>query len=282
MVFSYKGTTVRSSSAFSSYKGTAVRGFSGIFPYKVTAVRGSSILIRQDVVHSTQQINTNIQAVAVRVTLSFVFTVCSVYIPPNSNIDGNTFDNFLEQISGPVLLLGDFNAHNPLWGSKITNPKGKLLENIITKNDFCLLNDGSDTYMHPGTGTYTAIDLSLTTPDILHEFSWEVHDDLCGSDHFPIIIKITTDNENNTYQRWKLKKADWSTFRTLCSLKIKENIMDYEKPINEFTKIIIDIATKTIPQTSTNQKRRKAWYDDECKNVIKQRKKSKNYSDVDH
>lgn len=55
--------------------------------------------------------------------------------------------------------------------------KGKILENNIY-----IFNDGSATYLHPGSGTYSALDLSLSDPDIHNEFEWLAHDDLCGSD----------------------------------------------------------------------------------------------------
>ena len=54
----------------------------------------------------------------------------------------------------------------------------------------CLLNDGSCTYLHPATGTFTAIDLSLCSPDILVEIDFMVESDSYGSDHFPIVLKI--------------------------------------------------------------------------------------------
>ena len=87
------------------------------------------------------------------------------------------------------MILGDFNAHNPLWGSDNLTPKGMVLETFISQNDLCLYNDGSYTFLHSGNGTYSAIDLSIACPTLFDRFTWEVHDDCCGSDHFPIILK---------------------------------------------------------------------------------------------
>jgi hypothetical protein len=52
--------------------------------------------------------------------------------------------------------MGDFNAHNPLWGSdKITDKgKKKKLEDAISHHNLCILNDSSKTYLHPGNGSY--------------------------------------------------------------------------------------------------------------------------------
>ena len=117
-------------------------------------------------------LNTNLQAVAVKVTLSFVFTICSLYCPPNNYIDSNDLEHLLSQIHGPVMMLGDFNSHNPLWGSDHITPKGRVVENFISQNDLCLFNDGSYTFLHSGNGSYSAIDLSFASPTLFDRFSW--------------------------------------------------------------------------------------------------------------
>ncbi|NRA90804.1 MAG: endonuclease/exonuclease/phosphatase family protein, partial [Simkaniaceae bacterium] len=127
------------------------------------AAGGSSLLLRENVIHSPIRINTNLQTVAVRITLSFVFTICSIYIPTNYNLEKAEIENLLQQLPEPVIVLGDFNAHNPLWGSVNINSRGKLMETVFSNSDLCLLNDGSDTYLHPGTGSYTANDLTLVS-----------------------------------------------------------------------------------------------------------------------
>jgi uncharacterized protein YjbI with pentapeptide repeats len=45
-------------------------------------------------------------------------------------------------------------------------------------------------YLHPGNVSYSAIELTVTDPSLLLEFSWKVHGDLCRSDQFPITLKI--------------------------------------------------------------------------------------------
>ena len=46
------------------------------------------------------------------------------------------------------------------------------------------------TYLHPPTGNYSVIDLSLCHPSIYLDFDWSVCDDLHGSDHFPNLMKL--------------------------------------------------------------------------------------------
>ena len=254
--------------------------FKGYTPYHridtshERASGGSSIFIRNDIIHSPVHLDTNLQAVAVKLTLSFVFTICSIYAPPNKNIDISDLEHLLTQIQGPVMILGDFNSHNPLWGSEHLTPKGRLIENFISKNDLCLYNDGSYTFLHSGNGTYSAIDLSFASPSLFDRFSWEVHDDCCGSDHFPVILQAIEDDNHTKPQRWKFKQADWPTFKSLCSLQLNNRTFESEDPIPDFSNTLLDIAEKTIPKSSISSKPRKPWFDDECKQVIKERKKS--------
>ena len=235
---------------------------------------GSSVLIRNDVIHSPVKLSTNLQAVAVKITLSFVFTLCSIYTPPNTRIDIKDFEHVLSQIKGPIMILGDFNAHNPLWGSDHQTPKGKVMETFISQNDLCLYNDGSYTFLHSGNGSYSAIDLSFASPSLFDRFSWEVHDDCCGSDHFPIILTATEDDANVKHQRWKFKQADWNSFKDLCSSRLNKHTFTSEDPIPDFSNILLHIAENTIPKSSVSSKPRKPWFDDDCKQAIKDRKRA--------
>ena len=54
----------------------------------------------------------------------------------------------MQQLPSPYILLGDFNGHNILWGGQNNDSRGELIviENFITKNDICIMNDKSYTY----------------------------------------------------------------------------------------------------------------------------------------
>ena len=58
-------------------------------------------------------LNTNLQAHAVNVTLHRNFTICNLYLPPNKHVSYQELHDLISQLP-PFLLLGDFNAHNPL------------------------------------------------------------------------------------------------------------------------------------------------------------------------
>ncbi|VDI42551.1 Hypothetical predicted protein [Mytilus galloprovincialis] len=87
------------------------------------AAGGSSIFVKDNVIHSTVQLNTDRQAVAILLSFDKTNTLCSIYIPPNSIIDKAQLENLTDQLPSPFIHMGDFKAHNPLWGSKSHNAK---------------------------------------------------------------------------------------------------------------------------------------------------------------
>ena len=170
-----------------------VKGFNAYHKIGGTGERaagGSSILVKKSIPQKQITLNTNIQAIAVILALHKTITLCSVYLPPNHSISKRDLNNLTAQLPSPFLLLGDFNAHSNLWGNTHTDRQGQIVEDFLSENNLCLLNDKSHTYLHPGHGTYSSIDLTISSPSIVLDLAWEVGDDVCGSDHFPILILI--------------------------------------------------------------------------------------------
>ena len=57
--------------------------------------------------------------------------------------------------------MGDFNAHNLVMWSNMQNNKGKTIEDLLNQEGLCIFNDGLDTYIHPGIGSNSTIDLTF-------------------------------------------------------------------------------------------------------------------------
>ena len=238
---------------------------------------GSSIFVKSSCPQRNIQLTTELQATAVSVTLDKEITICSIYIPPSFSLKTEHLDSLLKQLPPPYLLLGDFNGHNILWGNKENNSRGEHIENFITNNDICLMNDKSYTYMHHPTGSFSSIDLSLCHPSLFLDFSWSVCKDQHHSDHFPIVIQSNTSTVEDHNPKWKLNKANWEVFQSLCTETITlESFKDSLDPLSDFTSSLIDISSKCIPKTSTNPTKSNPWYNDECKEAIKTRKQALN------
>ena len=92
-------------------------------------------------------------------------------------------------------------------------------------------------------------------PTLLLDYDWNVHDDLCGSDHFPIFLNNIGSDIDEPISRWKLKKANWAQFQTLCATRILEDTV--RKADDPIESILINIAEETVPKTSTKSKKAK-------------------------
>ena len=141
------------------------------------------------------------------------------------------------------------------------------MEDFILKQNISLMNSGSYTYLHPGTGTTSAIDLSLCHPSLYLDVSWSVHQDLCGSDHYPVIIRSKVPQDRDALGSWKLHKADWNAFTDACRQEITSNSMSsVTDPILSFSEKLIAIASHTIPKSKPGKRTvNTVWFNSECK-----------------
>ena len=150
------------------------------------ATRGVALLINKSYMFNEVHLNTPLQAVAARMTLNRVITFCSIYLPPSDHVAKTDLINLIEQLPSPFVLLGDFNSHSPVCGNESYNSRGQMLEDLFSEMDLCILNDGSSTYIHPATNSTSTLALSICGPSLVVDYEWNIHEDLCGSDHFPV------------------------------------------------------------------------------------------------
>ena len=156
-------TYLKDSHTFSvKYHSCYLKHFSG----NDKASGGVAVIVNNCVPHHSVNLDTTLQAVAVSISLNMTITLCSVYLPPSSPIDIRKVENLINQLQKPFILMGDFNSHHALWGCMNTNEKGRIIEDFITEHDLVLLNDKSSTYLHPATGSYSSLDLTLCSPGI--------------------------------------------------------------------------------------------------------------------
>ncbi|KAG8198622.1 hypothetical protein JTE90_026519 [Oedothorax gibbosus] len=110
---------------------------------------GLALLLKKDLikykeVKTEQRGSTEIQAVEVFLPRQ-TFTLINVYHPDNSDINIETLGNIPLDPSDFVIMLGDFNAKSPTWGSHVLDEKGKQMEDLLTDLNLLTLNDGQST-----------------------------------------------------------------------------------------------------------------------------------------
>lgn len=239
---------------------------------------GVSIFIKTSVPQNTITLQTPLKAVAARITLKKTITLCNIYISPSDHFTYYDLENLIHQLPVPYIIFGDFNAHNTIWGGNCTDPRGRILEDFIIKNDVCLMNAGQYTYIHPGYGTQTAIDLTMCHSSLYLDYNWDTYKDTCGSDHLPIILTSCDSRPQEKITQWQLHKANWELFKLLCEIELsKINWETHCDPMELFTSTLEAIAEQTIPKSSTSiSSYSKPWFDEECRQSIRHRNKAYN------
>ena len=107
--------------------------------------------------------------------------------------------------------------------------RGVVIERFTDRNNLCILNDGSPTYLKPqaqhSQNPISAIDLSICTPGLALRCTWEVLSDTHGSDHYPVLISVPPSSgdtdQGSDPSHWVFSKADWEQFAELCMDKIR-------------------------------------------------------------
>ena len=238
---------------------------------------GVGVLVRDGLSQYTVPLNTSFQAVAVSVKFHKRVTVCSIYLPPNEpQFELDRLEDLIRQLPEPFVVLGDFNAHNSLWGSEKTCRKGKVLERFIARNNICLLDSKEPTHVSRAHGTFSHVDLSFCSSSLMNDFHWGVNDDLMDSDHFPIMLQIKDKFVAGSRERWVLQKADWAAFHQIDWDRDDWGALDSMESRADFvTSSIVKAAEKTIPRSSGNGSGKCAvWFNEECKAAKKERSRA--------
>ncbi|GBM83131.1 hypothetical protein AVEN_271651-1 [Araneus ventricosus] len=64
-------------------------------------------------------LSTNLQAVAIRIQMNSLVTVCSLYLPPNERVSRTDLNNLISQLPSPFIILGDLTTIVPFGAALI-------------------------------------------------------------------------------------------------------------------------------------------------------------------
>lgn len=77
--------------------------------------------------------------------------------------------------------------------------------------------------------------------------------------------------------RWKFEKADWKKYNKTCELELMSysTADDIDKCAEKLSLILFKAAEESIPKVEGNRRKKAAsWWNDECRNSIKNRNKA--------
>ena len=236
---------------------------------------GVAIFIRKEVSAFKINLNTTLQAVAVSMKLNKRITVCSIYLPPGENIQRQELEQLINQLPRPFLLLGDFNARSRLWYDSEYSSRGKMVEKLIEEGDYFFLDKNENTHFSRRHKTFSHVDLSLCSIDLIDSFKWEVDEDFHNSDHAPIYLTSNCPRPSGRGQRWIPNKANWEKYQELTDvdMDIIQNTPDIDTMANMFETMITDAADQTVPKSKgTGNRQSPPWWNNACLTAIRKRK----------
>lgn len=253
----------------------------------ISASGGVATYINKNILNEEIKLNTTLEAVASSIFLqSKKICICNLYLPNSHELEEYEIINLITKLPKPFILLGDLNCHNPLWGSKTTDTRGKKIENILEKLDLITLNSQKPTHFNASNASFSSIDLTICDPTIADSIEWNALEDLYDSDHFPITINVENSSTNIPIHRprWKFQKADWDLYKSyinenLYNLKKIEETTTYDinEIISNFEELIFNAASKSIPRTTSSiSKKYAVWWNEKCELAIKEKKHAKN------
>ena len=235
-------------------------------PVSDRAKGGAAIIVKKSIQHSQISLQTTLQAIAVSVILHKRITICSLYLPPDLHFELLDLQDLINQLPTPYMILGDCNAHNPLWGGDVLDSKGRIIEDLIDSTNSVLYNDGSMTFHNIHRNSYSAIDLSIASPGIFIDYNWLIDDDLNGSDHFPIHLKNITNSPTQCNPKWKVQEADWVKFRE--EIIIDKEFESFNSHLDAYKYLsdkILKSAETSIPKTIGRPRRPTVpWWNKTC------------------
>ena len=100
-------------------------------------------------------------------------TVCSTYLPQTDQVTEEDMRELLEQLPAPMILLEDFNEHNPLWGSQKMSARGRMMERVLDRYNLMCINKKEETYFRAFDSSKSIIDLTIA-PELERSKEYEL------------------------------------------------------------------------------------------------------------
>lgn len=238
---------------------------------------GVATLVKTDLTYTVMDNISDIEELTIKIKLcNQDLIISNIYNPPRNRIDEAQYINLASRRN--IIMLGDFNAHLPLFGSQQVNSEGVAMEKVIEGTDLVVLNDKSGTHINRDGGL-SCLDVTLASSSVALKTSWSVQHDSLGSDHLPIRIHVNDPPavavQNVT--RYRFKRADWTEYHAASNITFQESLFDQD--ISTYSKNILHAihgaAENSIPKTGNNQRARNTpYWNKKCADAVHNRKRA--------
>lgn len=153
--------------------------------------------------------------------------IINIYIPPTGSCPSGykaSISHLLDLQNS--ILVGDLNAHHPLWDTRIAqDQRGEDLLDEIDTSNYGIIN--LDTPTRIVGDTQSSPDLTIVCTPLLPYVSWNT-DTKLSSDHLPITLTlertvVSVESEKRTYINFM--KANWEGFTSLTEKYFEKTVL---------------------------------------------------------
>jgi hypothetical protein len=262
--------------------------YSGIFKHRINRRGGGlAFIVRNDIVVTPSQLQNyqngvlECQRVVIKL-LGSTLDILNIY-NPNQVVSVAEWRHYLQQMSNEAIIVGDFNAHHPLWTHRVNRgcPTARNLISALLQYPLQLGTPYSmPTHLDLHTGRTSTIDLAYISPQLYPTTTVQLGPDW-GSDHCPILITLAIRPHLYTHKRrpqWKLEDDKWQDFKSnlphLTDL-VAPSVGVREQQMRDN---IVMAAEETFSKTQAEYhiKYSKSWWSPACSRAVAERRRAKN------
>lgn len=246
-----------------------------------TARGGTAIIIKNSIKHQIEDKfeKMHIQATTITIYLQKVpLTISSVYCPPKHSITKEQYEEFFNSLGNRFIAGGDYNAKHTQWGSRILNPKGRVLLKTIQSSNLKYLSTGEPTYWPADPKKKPDVIDFCVLKGIPSNFINAVSCIDLSSDHSPIIVTLNSmPIQKEKRPSLHNKKTNWDLFKEIIDNNLNTHLPlkssnDIESAVLNFTKIVQQAAWSSTPSTKVKTTH-SPDLNHEIQNLIQQKRK---------
>ena len=157
-------------------------------------------------------------------------------------------------------------------GERHTDSRGRVIEQCIDRQQLNMLNNGASTHI-----SGTAIDVTITSPEVTPDCDWQVYESVLNSDHFAIILTIAKPpSQTEPGGNFNYKKANWQEYsldKVWKELPGEEQGITVDTLVEDFYNRLDTAAENHIPRYILRRHYPKYWWSGECTRVWKERER---------
>jgi len=201
---------------------------------------------------------------------------------PNQPVTFNELQHYFQQLGPSAIVVGDFNAHHPLWEpSKAPNTTGRNLMDVLLQNPMLALLTPPDlpTYFNAYLNLFSTIDLTIISTNLQPVAFISTEPDM-GSDHYSVLTTIGVEPTSIQHRRrpaWLFEAGSWAAWYSALPPANNELPSNLAESAGNFVENIISASNKAFPRSkeAVTPKYSKVWWSQACADAVHSSKAAK-------